>query len=59
MVNCDECGVRVSATGYLGGPIACHECIRAKREGDVETLRERRERYGGGGDQTPLAEVQD
>ena len=59
MVNCDECGVRVSTAGYLGGPIACRECITAKREGDVETLRERRERYGGGEDQTPLAEVQD
>jgi len=59
MVSCDECGVRVSSTGYLGGPVACHECSNAKRKGDVETLRNRRERYGGGDDQTPLAEVRE
>lgn len=48
MVTCDSCGVRVSSSGYLGGDIICHECARAKRQGDDETLRRRRERYGGG-----------
>lgn len=48
MITCDECGVRVSTTGYLGGGIICRKCSRAKREGDDETLRRRRERYGGG-----------
>jgi len=50
MTQCDTCGVSVSTRGYLGGPIACNECVTAKREGDVETLRERIERYGGGDD---------
>lgn len=31
MVACDQCGTRVSATGYLGGPIVCHECARENR----------------------------
>jgi len=48
MATCDSCGVRVSTTGYLGGGIVCHECARAQREGDDETLAARRERYGGG-----------
>lgn len=50
MVSCDTCGVTVSTSGYLGGGIVCKTCARAKREGDVETLRERIERYGGGDD---------
>lgn len=49
-MNCDTCGVTVSTTGYLGGGIVCHECAHAKNEGDVETLRARIERYGGGDD---------
>jgi tRNA(Ile2) C34 agmatinyltransferase TiaS len=48
MVTCDECGVRVSSTGYLGGGIICHECAEAKRTDDDETLQARKERYGGG-----------
>ena len=47
MANCDECGVRVSTKGYLGGGIICHECARARREDDEKTLRKRKEKYGG------------
>ena len=50
MTNCDTCGVTVSTKGYLGGGIVCHDCAEAKRKGDIETLRERIERYGGGDD---------
>ena len=49
-MNCDTCGVPVSAKGHLGGGIVCHECARAKRTGDVETLSGRIEQYGGGDD---------
>ena len=49
-MNCDTCGVPVSSKGYLGGGIVCHECSRAKRTGDVETLCGRIEQYGGGDD---------
>lgn len=48
MTDCDTCGVRVSTKGYLGGGIVCHTCSQHKREGNVEELRERIERYGGG-----------
>jgi len=48
MTNCDTCGVRVSTKGYLGGGIVCKECARDKREGNVEALQERINRYGGG-----------
>ena len=48
MTTCDECGVRVSSTGFLGGGIVCHECAEARRKGDTETLEARKERYGGG-----------
>lgn len=47
MTTCDSCGVRVSTKGYLGGGIVCHECARAKAQGDEETLEARREKYGG------------
>jgi len=47
---CDTCGVPCSTTGYLGGAIVCKTCSRAKREGDDETIRQRREKYGGGGE---------
>jgi len=50
MTDCDTCGVKVSTKGYLGGGIVCHECATAKSQGDVETLEERIERYGGGDD---------
>jgi hypothetical protein len=48
MVNCDSCGVRVRSQGYLGGGIVCNECAEAKRKDDTETLKQRREKYGGG-----------
>jgi len=48
MTTCDECGVPVSTTGYLGGGIVCHECAEARRKGDDEKLQARKERYGGG-----------
>jgi hypothetical protein len=48
MTNCDTCGVKVSTKGYLGGGIVCRQCSNAKVDGDVTTLRERIERYGGG-----------
>jgi len=50
MTDCDTCGVSVSTSGFLGGGIVCKTCAKAKRKGDVETLRERIERYGGGDD---------
>jgi hypothetical protein len=53
-MNCDSCGVRVSSQGFLGGSIVCHECAKAKRKGDTETLKERQEKYGG--DNTRFAE---
>ena len=31
MVTCDDCGVRVSSTGYLGGGIVCFDCARISR----------------------------
>jgi len=46
--HCDTCGVKVSTKGYLGGGIVCRQCASAKVRGDVATLRERIERYGGG-----------
>ena len=50
MTTCDTCGVTVSTKGYLGGGIVCHDCARAKRKGDTETLQNRINRYGGGDD---------
>lgn len=44
-MNCDSCGCRVSSTGYLGGGIVCKECAKAEREGDIETIEKRREKY--------------
>lgn len=32
MTTCDDCGVRVSTTGYLGGGIVCRDCARERRE---------------------------
>lgn len=32
MVTCDECGVKVDSTGYLGGGIVCTDCAEAARE---------------------------
>jgi len=46
--HCDTCGVKVSTNGYLGGGIVCRQCSSAKVDGDVETLRQRIEKYGGG-----------
>ncbi len=59
MTTCDTCGVKVSSKGYLGGGIVCRECSSAKVDGDIETLRERIEKYGGGDeyDGQPLTEV--
>lgn len=34
-MNCDECGVKVSSKGFLGGTIVCKECAR-KRRGEIE-----------------------
>jgi hypothetical protein len=31
-MTCDECGVPVSTTGYLGGGIVCKECAKEARE---------------------------
>lgn len=31
-VTCDDCDVPVSTTGYLGGPIICHDCARERRK---------------------------
>jgi len=48
MVTCDECGVRVSTKGYLGGGIICRTCSRLKYvEEDEEALKERAEKFGG------------
>jgi len=55
MATCDECGVRVSTKGYLGGGIICKKCSRLKYvEKDEEALKARRvyvqrrkEKYGG------------
>ena len=47
MTTCDECGVKVSTTGYLGGGIVCKTCARAKRKGNTETLEARKAKYGG------------
>jgi hypothetical protein len=59
MANCDTCGVTVSTKGYLGGGIVCHECSSAKVEGDVDTLRERIDRYGGGQDWEDASDIQE
>jgi hypothetical protein len=48
MTDCDTCGCTVSTTGYLGGGISCKTCVRARNEGDTETIRERVAKYGGG-----------
>jgi len=55
MTTCDECGVRVSTKGYLGGGIICRTCSRLKYvEEDEEALEQRqedvqrrKEKYGG------------
>jgi len=59
MTNCDTCGVRVSTTGYLGGGIVCHDCSEYKRTGDVDALRQRIERYGGGADWDEADDIQE
>jgi formylmethanofuran dehydrogenase subunit E len=46
-VTCDECGVPVSTTGYLGGGIVCKTCAKAKRRGNWDVIERRREKYGG------------
>ena len=50
MASCDECGVKVSSKGYLGGGIVCHECATAKRKGNMDVIEHRREKYGGSDD---------
>jgi len=45
MATCDKCGVKVSTRGYLGGGIVCKTCAKAKRNGDTETLEQRKEKY--------------
>ena len=59
MTNCDTCGVKVSTTGFLGGGIICKECATDKREGNVDSLRTRIERYGGGEDWDETTDVQE
>jgi len=49
-VNCDTCGVTVSTKGFLGGGIVCHDCAEDKREGNVKSLQDRINKYGGGED---------
>lgn len=31
-MTCDDCGVRVSPTGHLGGPIVCKDCAEEIKE---------------------------
>jgi len=31
-MTCDECGVKVFATGFLGGTILCNECAEQSKE---------------------------
>jgi len=31
-MTCEDCGARVSATGFLGGMILCPDCARDRRE---------------------------
>lgn len=57
MATCDTCGVPVSTTGYLGGGIVCHDCAEDKRKGNVESLRERIQKHGGGSDVTDETDV--
>jgi len=57
--NCDTCGVRVSTKGYLGGGIVCHDCAEYKRTGDVDALRQRIDRYGGGADWDEADDIQE
>jgi len=59
MTACDTCGVRVSTKGYLGGGIVCHDCAQDKREGNVDALRERIDRYGGGEDWEDARDIQE
>lgn len=59
MTNCDTCGVRVSTKGYLGGGIVCHTCSEYKRTGDVDALRQRIDRYGGGKDWDEAEDIQE
>jgi len=58
MTDCDTCGVRVSTKGYLGGGIVCHDCSEYKRTGDVDALRQRIDRYGGGKDWDEAEDIQ-
>jgi len=59
MITCDTCGVRVSTRGYLGGGIVCHDCAEDKRKGNVDRLRNRIERYGGGADWDEADDIQE
>ena len=59
MTGCDTCGVTVSTSGYLGGGIVCKTCATAKNKDDVDTLRERIERYGGGQDWENASDIQE
>ena len=47
MATCDECGVSVSTTGYLGGGIVCKTCATARRKGNDDVIQHRREKYRG------------
>jgi len=58
-MNCDTCGRGVSATGFLGGGIVCKDCATDKREGNIDSLRNRIERYGGGENWDESKDVQE
>ena len=58
-MNCDTCGVRVSTKGYLGGGIVCHTCSEHKRKGNVDALRTRIERHGGGSEWEQAQDIQE
>lgn len=34
-MNCDECGAKVSATGFLGGGIVCGDCADKISKGEL------------------------
>jgi len=59
MTQCDVCGVRVSTKGYLGGGLVCHDCAQDKREGNVDALRERIDKYGGGSEWEAKRDIQE
>jgi hypothetical protein len=44
-MKCDSCGVTVSSKGFLGGDIICHECAEAKRKGNQDVIKRRKEKY--------------